>query len=203
MFQVTSHFRAAAELLEKKIPAEKLPKFLGKILLHAIGSGEKRLFTDEQAAQACAALSLLASELKTIVEACRYVFEKAMYNNANGEALSSFLADSAGMGKSHADAFAGAWESGSIREEMLKRNQNYTIGCPLVLSSVDWELRMNLAQSRIRERKDCVVDMSLGLSAPDGSGDASEAFTVEFSHDELSEFFTKVECIQKQLDAMT
>ena len=205
---MTSQFRSAVTVVER-IPADKFGRVLSRVLKHFISSlsassaAPVKVFTDDEAAQLCATFSILPSELSTVIQASRYIFEKAVYNNVDAVALSVFLEESAGMGKAHVAAFSGAWKSGQAREVAIKESQDYTFGCPMVLSSVDWELRMNLAQSKIRKRKDCVVDMSFGLTSPHAGDESTEAFTVEFSHDELSAFFNKIECVQRQLDEMT
>lgn len=162
-------------------------------------------FTEAEQEALAEMLGLTSAKLGTLVQACTYVMEKAAYLNCSSDELSLFLQEEAELEKAHAECFGATWEEEG--QHVVSKYQSYTIGCPHVLSSVDWQLRMNLAQSKLRKRKGCVADIKFALSSGDSTSPESsqvvDRFAVEFDHSELYQFFLQIEAIQASLDGLS
>ena len=78
-----------------------------------------------------------------------------------------------------------------------------TLSCPVqVLSSTNWSVHVNVASNATASGRDVYGVVELGLGDPANPDAPSEPLLTEFTHDELYEFFQKLETIQEQLDEL-
>ncbi|XP_074923269.1 COMM domain-containing protein 10 [Chelonoidis abingdonii] len=69
------------------------------------------------------------------------------------------------------------------------------------LETIGWQLNLQMAQSTQAKLKSPQAVLELGMSNEDSK--KLEKVFVEFSHQELFEFYNKLETIQAQLDSLT
>jgi len=81
---------------------------------------------------------------------------------------------------------------------------------PRYVESTRWNLHMNLAKEDAFQTKDCYATIQFDIrnTHPNTANrikneNENETVAVEFSHEDLSEFFTKINLIQRQLDGLT
>mmetsp|Transcript_12725 Transcript_12725/g.18770 ORF Transcript_12725/g.18770 Transcript_12725/m.18770 type:complete len:110 (-) Transcript_12725:209-538(-) len=95
------------------------------------------------------------------------------------------------------------------------KSKDQLLGAPQVLGGSDWRLGLDLGDSRRGPRRcDPFASLDLHLTKPAPAvepGTASdptttkedeETLTIDFSHEELYDFFSKLERIQFQLDQL-
>lgn len=200
MFNVTSRFKEAITLING-VAVSKFPLLLARII-GKLDTKSGRIFTPEEETQLQGLLSISAAALHTILDVCSYILEQAAYREASAEALGKHLT-AAGVGEAQVGAFQRVWagEGASLVEKLRAR----TMGAPMLLHSAKWQMHLQLGQSGLTRSKDSRALFELGLrdaSVPEAEG-ASDEFMVEFTHDQLYEFFTKLERVQMQLDALS
>ena len=108
------------------------------------------------------------------------------------------------MDEEHAESFASTW--GQHAGDVIARLKECTLGGPKILSDVSWNLHVNVAQSGLTRTQNAIARFELQLEKPDkklGSNEGDEVIGVEFGHEELYDFFCKLETIQAQLDAIS
>uniref|UniRef100_A0ABI7ZNL4 COMM domain containing 10 n=1 Tax=Felis catus TaxID=9685 RepID=A0ABI7ZNL4_FELCA len=71
----------------------------------------------------------------------------------------------------------------------------------LKLETVGWQLNLQMAHSAQAKLKSPQAVLQLGVSGEDSK--SMEKVLVEFSHQELFDFYNKLETIQAQLDSLT
>ncbi len=227
MFATTKRLADAVSLMNG-LEARKFPLLLRRIVakLHERGSG----FTDAEQDKLAAMLSLAGAELATVLEACSYIFEKAVYEGAKSSKLQGSL-QAVGLSEGCVAAFAAVWAEGAAAAK--EKAKQKTIAGPRVLSSFAWRTNMHLAKSSTAKLKEqsAIFDFTTrpadagaaggaaaaaaaaaaaggeaggsGVTAGGSSAvDGTEQFAVELSHDELYQFFLDLERIQAQLDAL-
>ena len=97
--------------------------------------------------------------------------------------------------------FQSCWgETGSTYMTRLKSR---TLGAPRVLNDVSWQLELQLAQKTATKLTTPCAVFEFNTSNPSGYEETdAEKFQVEFTHEELFDFFTKIEKIQSQVDKL-
>jgi hypothetical protein len=116
------------------------------------------------------------------------------------------------------------WQSEAAN--MLSKLRRRTLGGPKVLAGSSWTMNLQMGQSGLTRLTEPTAIFEMVLSDPPSTTDVSasrlalaalphehsielsaqappEKFMLEFSHDELYEFFTSVERIQTQLDSLS
>ncbi len=134
-----------------------------------------------------------AEELSLIIDFCSYIFEQALYFNANPDKLFSQLLD-IGLEEIKADTFRETWTQ--LGRNFISVNKNRTLGGPLELETVDWQLQLKLSESDLSRQKTPSALFSFSFSN-------QETLQLEFSKTELYQFFLHLETIQSQLDETT
>lgn len=189
---------------------DKFPLVLQRVIrkLH-LKSG--KIFSEAEEAQLQALLSLNATNLHTVLEVCSYVFEQGAYHNAGVDKLGAQL-KLAGVIDDSVEAFQRVW--GSDGAAFMAALKERTLGGPLVLSSTKWQMGMQLGSTGAARAQATASLFEFSLSNPDDAAEAAaagggaeapvaEKFFVEFSHDQLYDFFMKMEKVQEQIDALS
>jgi hypothetical protein len=195
LFVQTKRLNDAVALMNT-VSEKKLPLLLKRIVskLHV---RDGATFSDAEQEKLAKMLKLNQGDLSTILEACSYVFEKALYDGAKTSKLQKSLA-AVGLEAPGIAAFCAVWsESAKQATEDAKAN---TIAGPRVLSSFAWRTDMHLAQSTTAKLKEQSAIFDFTTKDADGQGE--EQFAVELSHDELYDLFVSLEKMQSQLDAL-
>ncbi|KAM9213748.1 COMM domain-containing protein 10 isoform 3-T3 [Leptosomus discolor] len=133
---------------------------------------------------------------------------KAVYHNLKPASLQQQL-QSIHLDQDKAEAFASAWVAAG--QDTIEKFRQRVL-TPQKLETVGWQLNLQMAESMQAKLKSPRAVLELGVSNEDSkSEDARNIFTfqnlkrvfVEFSHQELFEFYNKLETIQAQLDSLT
>jgi len=98
-FAVAGGLREASVVINK-VPAEKFPLILGRVLdtLHVDGA---KAFSAAEEGQLCARYGLTVEDLALVLDACVYIFEQAAFASIEPEPLFTALQE-AGCHEAHA-----------------------------------------------------------------------------------------------------
>lgn len=197
MFTITKKFGEAIGLINS-LEAKRFPLLLKRIIgkVHVRSSST---FTEAEQQQLQSLLSLNPVQLSTVLEACSYIFEKAIYENAKLKNLEASLV-AAGLDPSRVAVFLQVWQANAAQvTNAMKKN---TIAGPQVMSHFAWKTSMHMAQSSTAKLKEQSAIFDFALQSADGAEGREESFAIEFSHAQLYDFFLSLERIQAQLDSL-
>lgn len=132
-----------------------------------------------------------------------YIFERAAMNTASAAKLSADLAD-VGMVAEQVEIFAQVW-SAEGKALVSSMRENSSFGAPAVLVNSKWSLGLNVASADASHLKEssATVELTIAPSPSVATRDDFERVTMEFNHAELSDFFLKMDKVQRQLDALS
>ncbi|XP_020793604.1 COMM domain-containing protein 10 [Boleophthalmus pectinirostris] len=178
------------------IDVNKFSRLISRIIQRLHLKGE-RTFSEEEEQKLESALSLDKQALSLVLETSAFILEQAVYHNVKPASLQQQL-ESVNLNQDKAEVFAQTWASaGPELVEKLKHN----IFAPKKLEYVGWQLNLLMAQSSQSKMKSPSAVLQLGLRSEDS--EAQENVFVEFNHQELLEFYNKLETVQGQLDSLT
>eukprot|EP00698_Gefionella_okellyi_P022862 TRINITY_DN7658_c0_g1_i1.p2 TRINITY_DN7658_c0_g1~~TRINITY_DN7658_c0_g1_i1.p2 ORF type:complete len:200 (-),score=41.05 TRINITY_DN7658_c0_g1_i1:668-1267(-) len=195
LFADSKKFQAAVSLLNG-LPQQRVPVLLTHII-KKLKAKVKRLFTDAEEEQLSSMLQLSSEDLAIVLLGCTYVFEEAAYNGITAEALASQL-KSAGLSDTQAAGFHDVWSQQSAA--YIERLRQHSIA-PQALESLHWRLHLSVGQAGLANTKAPSALLQFNL-VKDDAAETKSAFWAEFSREELSAFYDKLETIQTQLDAL-
>uniref|UniRef100_A0A1A8CJA2 COMM domain containing 10 n=1 Tax=Nothobranchius kadleci TaxID=1051664 RepID=A0A1A8CJA2_NOTKA len=179
-----------------EIDANKFPRLISRIIQKLHLKGE-RTFSEEEEQKLQAALSLDKRALNLVLETSAFILEQAAYHNIKPAALQQQL-EVIHLNTEKAEVFSQSWAAaGPELVEKLKRN----IFAPKKLEHVGWQLNLQMAQSSQTRLKSPSAVLQLGIKSEDS--EAQENVFVEFNHQQLLEFYNKLEVVQGQLDSLT
>ncbi|XP_028314495.1 COMM domain-containing protein 10 [Gouania willdenowi] len=178
------------------IDTNKLSRLISRIIQKLHLKGE-RTFSEEEEEKLQTALSLDQRSLNLVLETTAFIFEQAVYHNMKPASLQQHL-ELVQMCPDQAQVFSQTWaSSGPELVEKLKAN----IFAPNKLDYVGWQLNLQMAQSSQAHLKSPSAVLQLGLSQEDSQ--VQQNMFVEFNHQQLRDFYNKIETIQGQLDSLT
>ncbi|XP_077200466.1 COMM domain-containing protein 10 isoform X2 [Paroedura picta] len=160
------------------------------------GEGEST-FTEEEEEKLQIAFSVEKQDLHLLLETITFILEQAVYHNLKPTVLQQQLENSH-VDRDKAEAFATTWAAaGPDTVEKFRQR----ILSPQKLETVGWQLNLQMAQSTQAKQKSPKAVLELGVMNQDSKN--MEKVFVEFNHQELFEFYNKLETIQAQLDSLT
>ncbi|XP_041856269.1 COMM domain-containing protein 10 [Melanotaenia boesemani] len=178
------------------IDVSKFTRLISRITQKLHLKGE-RTFSEEEEEKLQAALSLDKTALHLVLETAAFILEQAVYHNIKPASLQQQL-EVIHLSPEKAEVFCQIWATaGPELVEKLKRN----ISAPKKLEYVGWQLNLQMAQSSQARLKSPSAVLQLGLHNEDAE-DQENVFA-EFNHQELLEFYNKLEIVQGQLDSLT
>ncbi|XP_060091548.1 COMM domain-containing protein 10 isoform X2 [Heteronotia binoei] len=160
------------------------------------GQGEST-FTEEEEEKLQIAFSVEKQDLHLILETITFILEQAVYHNLKPTILQQQLEHSL-VDHDKAEVFATMWAAAGpdivekFRQRILSSQKLETVG---------WQLNLQMAQSTQAKQKSPQAVLELGVINQDLKN--MEKVFVEFNHQELFEFYNKLETIQAQLDSLT
>jgi hypothetical protein len=194
LFVQTKRLNDAVSLLNA-LNEKKMPLLLKRIVAKLSSNDDP--FSETEQEKLAKMLKLNQGELTTIIEACAYVFEKALYEGAKTSKLQKSL-EAVGLEAPGVAAFCATWKEHS--KQAVEEAKKNTIAGPRLLSSFAWRTDMHLAQSSTAKLKE--QSAIFDFTTKDCNGDDEEQFAVELSHEELYELFVSLERIQAQIDGL-
>ncbi|XP_070689405.1 COMM domain-containing protein 10 [Pempheris klunzingeri] len=178
------------------IDVNKFSRLISRIIQKLHLKGE-RTFSEEEEEKLQAALSLEKQALHLVLETSAFILEQAVYHNVKPASLQQQL-EAVHLNPDKAEMFSQTWATaGPELVERLKHN----IFAPKKLEFVGWQLNLQMAQSSKARLKSPSAVLQLGLRSEDS--EVQENVFVEFNHQELLEFYNKLEIVQGQLDSLT
>ncbi|CAL1298418.1 unnamed protein product [Larinioides sclopetarius] len=191
MFVKSSRIQKAVELING-LDDSKFPLLLNRILqkFHL----KEEVFNKEESSKLEISLSVNQEKLKLILQTLTFIFQQAAYHLAKPSVLSQQL-QLIELSEEKISAIVQAWVSNA--KTVIEKLKKKTIA-PKQLNDVNWELRLQTAQSSMSKLKNPVGLVELNLE----SGEKNEKLQMEFSHKELYTFYNQLEVIQSQLDAL-
>eukprot|EP01105_Mastigella_eilhardi_P000009 TRINITY_DN10010_c0_g1_i1.p1 TRINITY_DN10010_c0_g1~~TRINITY_DN10010_c0_g1_i1.p1 ORF type:complete len:193 (-),score=82.08 TRINITY_DN10010_c0_g1_i1:51-629(-) len=189
-FKLTERFQLAIELINNT-ENEMFAPLLAKIISHLrtgepVENGEKKEAEGE-------------AEQAIVREACTYILEQAAYFSFPPQVLAEQLKQ-LHMDEDKSTAIASAWKAGAA--PVIARLRGSTAVAPHLLQSVDWQLHMQIAQGSLSRVVQPSAIFKFGFSDDEAIPKTSE-MVLEFSPDELRQFYMNLEKIQAQLDALS
>ncbi|XP_054842908.1 COMM domain-containing protein 10 [Eublepharis macularius] len=178
------------------IDTGKFSRLLSRILQKLHLKGEST-FTEEEEEKLQIAFSVEKQDLHLILETITFILEQAVYHNLKPTVLQQQLEHSR-VDHDKAEVFATTWAAaGPDTVEKFRQR----ILSPQKLETVGWQLNLQMAQSTQAKQKSPQAVLELGVINQD-SKNMKKVF-VEFNHQELFEFYNKLETVQAQLDSLT
>nr|XP_009683846.1 PREDICTED: COMM domain-containing protein 10 [Struthio camelus australis] len=154
-------------------------------------------FSEEEEEKLQVAFSLEKQDLHLVLETISFILEQAVYHNLKPAALQQQL-ESIHLDQDKAEAFASAWAAAG--QDTIEKFRQRVL-TPQKLETIGWQLNLQMAESTHAKLKYPRAVLELGVSNED-SKNLKKVFA-EFSHQELFEFYNKLETIQAQLDSLT
>ncbi|XP_076005436.1 COMM domain-containing protein 10 [Genypterus blacodes] len=178
------------------IDVNKFSRLISRIIQKLHLKGE-RTFSEEEEQKLETALSLDKQALNLVLETAAFILEQAVYHHVKPASLQQQL-EAVHMSPDKAEVFSQTWATaGPEMVERLKHN----VFAPKKLDYVGWQLNLQMAQSSQAKMKDPSAVLQLGLRNEDS--EVQENVFVEFNHQELLDFYNKLEIVQGQLDSLT
>ncbi|XP_067270717.1 COMM domain-containing protein 10 [Pseudorasbora parva] len=184
----------AAVVHINSIDSSKFSRLLSRILqkLHL----KERSFSEDEEEKLLTALSLDKQTLQLLLETLSFILEQAVYHSIKPAALKQQL-ENISVASEKAEVFSQVWaSSGPDAVEKIRHG----IFAPQKLDQVSWQLSLQMARSDQSRLKDPHAVLNLGLRAED---ERLQDVSVEFSHQDLLDFYNQMERIQTQLDSLT
>ncbi|KAL5482030.1 hypothetical protein EMCRGX_G022310 [Ephydatia muelleri] len=193
LFQSTPSLKKAAGIINE-LESEKFGKLLARIIQKLHLKDEPAFNADEQE-KLLSALQLDPRGLELVLETTTFVLQQTAYHIAKVAVLKEHL-QNIGLNEEKITMFVQTWTSqGKAVLERLRSRAFY----PYQLEESNWRLSLQMAQASKSRLK---VPNALFEFVVNGD-EEKDKIHVEFSHEELYDFYTKLECIQQQLDSLT
>lgn len=154
-------------------------------------------FSEEEEEKLQVAFSLEKQDLHLVLETISFILEQAVYHNVKPAALQQQL-ENIHLRQDKAEAFVNTWSS--MGQETVEKFRQRILA-PYKLETVGWQLNLQMAHSAQAKLKSPQAVLQLGVNNEDSK--SLEKVLVEFSHEELFDFYNKLETIQAQLDSLT
>ncbi|XP_033947542.1 COMM domain-containing protein 10 [Pseudochaenichthys georgianus] len=178
------------------IDVNKFSRLISRILQKLHLKGE-RTFSEEEEEKLQAALSLDKQALHLVLETAAFILEQAVYHSVKPASLQQQL-EAVHLDPDKAEAFSQAWATAG--PELVEKLKHSTFA-PKKLEYVGWQLNLQMAQSSQARLKSPSAILQLGLRNEDS--EVQENVFVDFNHQELVDFYNKLEIVQGQLDSLT
>nr|XP_061804752.1 COMM domain-containing protein 10-like isoform X3 [Nerophis lumbriciformis] len=191
----TQSIKEAVTLINA-IDLNKFSRLISRIIQKLHLKGE-RTFSEEEEEKLQTALSLDKQALDLVLETSAFILEQAVYHNVKPASLQQQL-QGISVSPDKAEVFSQTW---SISGPELVNRLKHNIFAPKKLDFVSWQLNLQMAQSSQARLKSPSAVLQLGLNNEDSQ--VGENIFVEFNHQELLEFYNKLEIVQGQLDSLT
>ncbi|XP_037634567.1 COMM domain-containing protein 10 isoform X2 [Sebastes umbrosus] len=178
------------------IDVNKFSRLISRIIQKLHLKGE-RTFSEEEEEKLQAALSLDKQTLNLVLETAAFILEQAVYHNVKPASLQQQL-EAVHLNPDKAEVFSQTWAT--TGPEMVEKLKHSTFA-PKKLEYVGWQLNLQMAQSSQARLKSPSAVLQLGLRSEDS--EVQDNVFVDFNHQELLDFYNKLEIVQGQLDSLT
>lgn len=208
------------------VPESRFAPFLERIITKAHLKNQST-FTPIELRKLEKIFNLNSKALQALLAACLFLVEHAARAKLSGNALADIL-DQGELPASKVEAFLEVWESEGKRlierlDEQLTSEKEFSISDHFDLTGADWRLNLQVADSVVGRKLEPTGVLQLQLQpisqARGGSHssnihlettepellsrreEVTQPLAIEFSYDELTAYYEKLQRIQEQLDA--
>ncbi|XP_067320589.1 COMM domain-containing protein 10 isoform X1 [Anolis sagrei] len=181
----TGSIRKAVSLINA-IDTGKFSRLLSRIL-QKLHLKTESTFTEEEEEKLQAAFLVEKQDLHLVLETITFILEQAVYHNSKPAILKQQLEHS-NLDFDKVEVLATAWAAAG--PEVVEKFRQRILS-PHKLDSVGWQLNLQMAQSTQAKQKSPKAVLELGITNEDSKN--MEKVFVEFSHEELFEFYNKTE----------
>jgi len=193
-FVATANLKRAIQLIND-LDTARFGKLLQRII-QKIHLRDERSFTEAEEEKLQTAFQLNTDEIEAVLETLAFILEQAAYHSAKPAVVQQQL-ESIELSEEKITAIVDLWteHGATVIANLRKRSV-----APKQLDSIKWRLNLQMAEKNRAAMKSTSAIFELGLKS---SSSEDEKIQIEFTHDELYDFFNKLETIQGQLDALT
>lgn len=190
---VTPDLQKAVDLIND-LDSSKFPLLLSRIsqTLQS-GSCADKVFTDEEEEKLQNSLNLDSENLKLLLDSTKSIIEQAAHNMVKPNIFQRTLLETLQVNEDKAQTFMTIWSNTAkgIVDQLRKKSL-----FPAQLESLRWSLHLQTASSSYTRQAipKAVVQFSVK------EDNKTNNVTIDFNHNELFEFYKKIEKIQVQLD---
>lgn len=195
-FVVTTQYRQVAAIINT-LNADRFPLLLTS-LIQKLHNKNTRLFSEEEEEKLSNMFGLNSKDIKEVLECLSYTFEQSAFTSTSPEDLYNILL-SGGFDEVHATAVSGTWaaEASAYVSKLKEQKIGYQ-----ALKSVDYQVNMVMHESDLSRQQDPVGIFEFKIGDPvNTKGD--QTLQLEFNHSELYSFFSDLDRLQQQLDALS
>ncbi|KAK7008739.1 COMM domain-containing protein 10 [Biomphalaria glabrata] len=195
MFTASASIKKAVSLINE-LDVTKFPLLLSRIMqkLHV---KEERTFSEEEEEKLQNAFEISPSDLELILQTLEFILQQAAYHTAKPTTLGEQLKDLQ-LDDDKVSIIVEAWTTGA--RDLVQKLRDRTVH-PLQLEDINWRINLQMAQTTLSKMKLPNALFQLGIRN-DTTG-LKENIRVEFTHEELYEFYNQLEVIQSQLDSLS
>ncbi|XP_012942446.1 COMM domain-containing protein 10 [Aplysia californica] len=192
MFTASASIKRAVTLING-LDVNKFPLLLSRIL-QKLHLKEERTFSEEEEEKLQGALDVSSNELELILETLEFILQQAAYHTAKPAVLGEQLRQLE-LQEDKVNKIVEAWTNGA--RDLVQKLKERTVHSKQ-LDSVNWRLNLQMAQGSQSKMK--LPNALFQLGVKDEDSGKMENIKLEFTHDELYQFYNQLETIQKQLD---
>lgn len=185
-----------AVILINELDSSKFPLLLTRIL-QKIHLKDERTFSEEEETKLQGVLELPPPDLELIIQTLEFFLHQAAYHTAKPGVLSQQL-NQLDINEDKVAAIVEAWAN-SAREVVQKLRKQTIV--PDQLEAINWRLNLQMAQSMKTKMK--MPNAMFELDVKNENKEQHQKIRMEFTHDELYQFYNQLESIQKQLDSLS
>eukprot|EP00056_Hartaetosiga_gracilis_P022716 m.32557 g.32557 ORF g.32557 m.32557 type:complete len:191 (+) comp9793_c0_seq1:35-607(+) len=176
-------------LVANGLDASRLKSLFSRTVDHF--HSEEEAISREQKNQLVDSLGLALEDVQLVLETILFIVQTAAQNKFSGKSLAKHL-NQLGLEDEHVRLLAGVWQmKGSAIITSLMQSGFYSAQ----LDNITWSLDVEVANSA--QGQTAIPNAKLQLNLTDG-----ESITVGMNEEQLELFYTQLEQIQSQLDAL-
>lgn len=153
------------------------------------------IFNSDERVKLATTLSIKAEDVSLILETLILLLEQITYKLVKPAVLGQQLLQLE-FSEDKSAAMVEAWTNNARTLVAKLSKMSLT---PSELEDVNWRLNVQLAQGNNTQLNEPIAIFQLGIKNPKNE---TEKINMEFNHEELFEFYNKLEAIQLQLDAL-
>ncbi|KAL4227297.1 COMM domain-containing protein 10 [Mactra antiquata] len=193
-FSPTPSIKKAVVFINQ-LDAGKFPLVVSRII-QKLHLKEERTFREDEEERLAQTLGIDNDDLELVLQTLEFFLHQAAYLTAKPAVLSQQLSQLE-IEQDKVDAIVELWTTNG-RDVIQKLRQQTLL--PNQLEDINWRLNLQMAQSSSIKQKLPNAMFELGVST---ETDDKKKIRVEFTHDELYQFYNQLETIQKQLDGLS
>ncbi|GFS02930.1 COMM domain-containing protein 10-like [Elysia marginata] len=195
LFTASLSIKRAVALINE-MDLNRFPLLLSRIL-QKLHLKEERTFSEEEEEKLQAAFGYTSNDLDLVLETLEFILQQAAYHTAKPAVLGEQLKQLE-MNEDKVQKIVEAWTNGA--RNLVQKLKERTVH-PNQLEEVKWRLNLQMAQASQSKVKRPNALFQLGVRS-DSTG-KKDNIRLEFTHEELYDFYNQLETIQKQLDSLS